>query len=400
MKLGHSEIKSSRLCVFAVKPSTAETQGRKGSGHKIYLIALGSLLVSSFVFLDFKYKTSASGEQQDSTKELKDFYRYYFPIGVSVKPQSFKGEEGKLILKQFSSITAENVMKPEPIHPEENRYSWTLADEIANFAQANGLKMRGHTLCWHHQTPDWFFKNKDGGVVTKEVLLQRLKEHITAVVTRYKGKIYAWDVVNEVISDKRDEYFRKTKWYEICGEDFVAKAFQYAHKADPNALLFYNDYNEIDSAKRGKIIKMVLGLKKAGVPIHGVGLQGHWAINEPSKDQLEKTLKRFSELKLKLQITELDISIYSKEHSARERAPADNNALFTPEKEERQIEVYKMCFELFRKYKNSISGVTFWNVSDRSSWLDNFPVKDRKDYPLLFDSGLKPKKAYWEVIRF
>lgn len=338
--------------------------------------------------------------QAQNPRGLKDYYQNYFPIGVSVSPQSLKGDESSLILSQFNSLTAENAMKPGPIHPEENHYNWTSADEIVNFAQANGLKMRGHTLVWHNQTPDWFFKNEAGGAVTKEVLFQRLKDHITAVVTRYKGKIYAWDVVNEVISDKRDEYFRKTKWFEICGEEFVAKAFQYAHEADPNALLFYNDYNEIDSLKREKIIKMVQGLQKAGIPIHGVGLQGHWAVNEPSRNQLDKTLKRFADLQLKLQITELDISVYPKEHNARERKPTDNDSVLSLEREKRQIEVYKMCFELFRKYKNIISGVTFWNVSDRHSWLDNFPVKDRKDYPLLFDQNLKPKKAYWEVTGF
>jgi endo-1,4-beta-xylanase len=152
--------------------------------------------------------------------------------------------------------------------------------------------------------------------------------------------------------------------------------------------------------KSKKIIKMVQGLQKAGVPIHGIGLQGHWAVNEPTRNQLDKTLKRFADLKLKLQITELDISVYPKEHNARERNPTDNDSAFSPERERKQIEVYKMCFELFRKYKDAISGVTFWNVSDRHSWLDNFPVKDRKDYPLLFDQNLKPKKVYWEVARF
>lgn len=342
----------------------------------------------------------SSNEDQDPGKGLKDYYQNYFPMGASVTPQSLKGDEAKLILSQFNSLTPENVMKPGPIHPEENRYNWAPADEIVNFAQANGLKMRGHTLCWHNQTGDWFFKDADGKPSSKETVLKRLKDHITAVVTRYKGKIYAWDVVNEVISDKRDEYFRKTKWFDICGEEFVAKAFQYAHEADPDALLFYNDYNEIDSVKREKIIKMVQGLQKAGVPIHGVGLQGHWAVNEPSKAQLEKTLKRFTDLKLKLQITELDISVYPKEHNAREQKSEDSDTAFSPEKEKKQMEVYAMCFELFRKYKASITGVTFWNISDRSSWLDSFPVKERKDYPLLFDQNLKPKKVYWEVVKF
>jgi endo-1,4-beta-xylanase len=385
---------SSRLCAFARKILHANRPA-----HSVSYTAVAFVILISSAYVD---GNDVFGEidQQDSTKGLKDFYKNYFLIGVSISPQSLKGDEQKLILKQFNSLTAENVMKPGPIHPEEKRYNWTPADEIINFAQANRLKLRGHTLCWHNQTPDWFFKNESGGIVTKEVLLQRLKDHITAVVSRYKGKVYAWDVVNEVISDKRDEYFRNTKWFEICGEEFVAKAFQYAHEADPDALLFYNDYNEIDSVKREKIIKMVQGLQRNGVPIHGVGLQGHWAVSEPSRSQLDKTLKRFSELKLKLQITELDISVYPKEHSARERKQEESKTSFTAEKEKRQVEVYKMCFELFRKYKDAISGVTFWNVSDRHSWLDDFPVKGRKDYPLLFDQNLKEKKAYWEVVKF
>jgi endo-1,4-beta-xylanase len=212
--------------------------------------------------------------------------------------------------------------------------------------------------------------------------------------------VYAWDVVNEAISDKPDEFLRNSEWLKICGEEYIAKAFQYAHEADPNALLFYNDYNEINPVKREKIFKLVKGLKDAGVPIHGVGLQGHWALNEPSRQQLDSTLTRFSELGLKIQITELDISVYPKEHNARERKAEDYDSNFTKGKEDKQIDVYRMCFELFRKHKNAISGVTFWNISDRHSWLDNFPVRGRKDYPLLFDKDLKPKKAYWAVVDF
>jgi endo-1,4-beta-xylanase len=186
----------------------------------------------------------------------------------------------------------------------------------------------------------------------------------------------------------------------VCGEDYIAKAFEFAHAADPNAILFYNDYNEINSTKRDKIYKLVKNLKDAGVPIGGVGLQGHWAINEPSREQLDSTLRKFADLGLAIQITELDISVYPKEHNAGEKRPEDADTAFTPEKENKQIEEYKMCFELFRKYRKMISGVTFWNVSDRHSWLDNFPVRGRKDYPLLFDKYLAPKKAYWEVVKF
>ncbi len=342
---------------------------------------------------------SGIAQAQDAEKGLKDFYKDYFTIGVAVSPRALKTDEAELIKKQFNSMTAENAMKSQPIHPRENEFNWKDADSIAAFAQRNNMKLRGHTLVWHNQVPDWFFTD-NGKPVSKEKLLERMRTHIQTVVGRYKGKIYAWDVVNEAISDKPDEFLRKTKWLEILGEEYIAKAFQYAHEADPNALLFYNDYNEIDPGKRAKIIRLVEGLRKNNVPIHGVGLQAHWALNEPSREQLEQTLSDFSKLGLNIQITELDISVYPKEHSARDPKAEDAKADFSDEKQQKQTAIYKMCFELFRKYKSSITSVTFWNISDRSSWLDNFPVRGRKDYPLLFDANLKPKSAYWEVVKF
>ncbi|MEK6481387.1 endo-1,4-beta-xylanase [Catalinimonas sp. 4WD22] len=337
---------------------------------------------------------------EEEEKGLKDYYSDYFPIGVAVSPRALKTDEAELIKQEFISITAENAMKMGPIHPRENEYFWADADSIVAFAERNNMKMRGHTLCWHNQTPDWMFVDAQGDSVSKEVLLGRLKDHITEVVTRYKGKIYAWDVVNEVISDQADAFYRQSPWYKICGEDYIAEAFRYAHEADPQALLFYNDYNEIDSLKRSKIIKMVNELKAEGVPIHGIGLQGHWAINEPSEEQLEQTLSDFAETGLELQITELDISVYPKEHSARERRPEDENDEFTAERKQKQREVYDICFALFRKHQDDITSVTFWNISDRGSWLDNFPVRGRKDYPLLFDENLEPKEVYQDVVDF
>lgn len=340
-------------------------------------------------------KTSATAINEG----LKDYYKNYFTMGVAVSPQALKTDEAGLILKQFASLTPENAMKMQPIHPKENEYYWRDADSIVAFAQQHHMKLRGHCLVWHNQAPAWMFE-ENGRTVSKALLLQRMKDHITAVVSRYKGKIYAWDVVNEAISDKKDEFLRPSIWYQVCGEEFIAKAFEYAHEADPGALLFYNDYNEINPVKREKIIRLIKNLKARGIPVHGIGLQAHWAINEPSKDQLEQTLHDFSALGLNMQITELDISVYPKEHDARERKKEDQNTDFTKEKEAQQTAVYKMCFELFRKYKKSISAITFWNVSERYSWLDNFPVKNRKDYPLLFDKNLQPKKAFWEVVKF
>ncbi len=336
----------------------------------------------------------------DSTKGLKDYYVDFFPVGVAVSPMALRSAESQLILREFNSITPENAMKMGPIHPKENEYNFKAADSIADFAVHNNIRLRGHTLCWHNQTPSWMFVDSSGKPVSKTILLQRLKDHITTIVNRYKGKIYAWDVVNEVISDNPNEYLRESPWYKIAGEDYISKAFEYAHAADPNALLFYNDYNEIDPVKRAKIYKLVKSLQEAGVPIHGIGLQAHWAINEPSEGQLDSTISQLAELGLPLQITELDISVYPKEHNARPAIASDADTAFSVAKEQAQLEKYQMCFRTFRKYKNVITGVTFWNISDKRSWLDNFPVRGRKDYPLLFDKNLQPKAAYWKVAIF
>lgn len=329
---------------------------------------------------------------------LKEHYKNYFPIGVAIGPGNLQGDEQDLILKHFNSITAENVMKMGPIHPSEERYVWEHADALADFARKHNLQMRGHTLCWHNQVAPWFFRDHNGDTVSSEVLLQRLKDHITTVVSRYKGTIYAWDVVNEVIDDG-EAFYRNSAWYRICGESFIEKAFEYAHDADPNALLFYNDYNTYAPAKRDKIIQMIKGLMDKGVPIHGIGLQGHWSIYGPDEEQLREALDAYATLGLPIHITELDVSVYPPEHSRRDKRPEDNTT-FTPEMEQRQVEQYKMFFRVFRDYREVIKSVTFWNLSDRHSWLDNFPVRDRKNYPLLFDKNLAPKKAYWEVVRF
>lgn len=337
--------------------------------------------------------------QVPASGTLKDRYASFFTMGVAISPRALRTQERQLIETQFSGVTAENAMKMGPIHPRPDYFNWAPADSVVAFATSRNMAVRGHTLVWHSQTPDWLFKGEAGQLPTKEVLLGRIKAHIDSVVGRYKGRVFAWDVVNEAISDQKDEFYRSSPFYQICGEEFIQKAFEWAHAADPAALLFYNDYNEIDPIKRGKIIKLVNELRAKGVPIHGIGLQAHWSIFSPSADALEQTLSDFSKTGLKIHITELDVSVYKKE-GRRDRIPSDSLTAYTPEREAMQKEMYQRVFAAFRKYRTSIGSVTFWNISDRFTWLDNFPVRGRKDHPLLFDPALQPKKAFGAVMDF
>ncbi len=236
--------------------------------------------------------------------------------------------------------------------------------------------------------------------MSKAVLLQRLKDHITTVMSRYKGKIYAWDVVNEAIDDDSSLFLRNTPWYRICGEEYIARAFEYAHAADPEAILFYNDYNTEHPNKRERIYRLLKHLLDAGVPVHGVGLQGHWNLNDPTQEELAATIERFRSLGLQIQITELDMSVLPPK-SQRNRAWRAQPDMYTPQLEQQQTARYAQMFEVFRRYKGVLTGVTFWNVSDKHSWLDQTPsAKGRKNYPLLFDAQLQPKKAWFAVTDF
>ncbi|WP_413668333.1 endo-1,4-beta-xylanase [Mucilaginibacter sp. Mucisp86] len=380
------------------------------------------LLVSSAAFMSFTGRQAlhpgteegqVSHSPHKPDKGLKDYYRKYFPIGVAVNMAALSGHEAELVAKEFNSVTPENDMKMGPIHPRENEYNWKNADAIVAFALQHHMKIRGHNLLWHAQAPVWMFKDSTGKQVSKEVLLKRLKDHITAVVTHFKGKIYAWDVVNEAIDDKPDNYLRNSLWYQICGEDFIAKAFEYAHEADPDAQLFYNDYNSEVPSKRDKICKLLKNLKDAGVPVTGVGLQGHWKLTDPTIQQITEAIDKYAALGLKLQITELDVTV----RTAQPRKTGDQtmqDSSYTEAMAAQQAERYKAIFEIFRKYKRVITGVTFWNVSDKHSWLDYrgggiaggaaaTHATSRtviKAYPLLFDENLQRKKAYWPVVNF
>ena len=299
---------------------------------QLFLIAI--LIALLLQYASFSNAQTVKNNASATTgKGLKDYYNNYFTTGVAVSPGSIKNEEAvQLILQNFGSITPENAMKMGPIHPTEKDYNWIDADAIVDFAVQHHLKIRGHNLCWHEQTPNWFFKDSAGNLVTKSVLLQRLKDHITTVVNRYKGKIYAWDVVNEAIDDNPNNFLRNSLFYQICGEDFISKAFEYAHAADPDAILFYNDYNTERREKTDRIYTLLKNLKKKGVPVNAVGLQGHWSIFEPTQNELEYTIQKFASLGLTIQVTEMDVSVYKWEKEPRIKSATDIDVL-TPELE-------------------------------------------------------------------
>lgn len=323
---------------------------------------------------------------------LHEAYAGLFKIGAAVNTGMLQ-REGELIARHFNSLTAENQMKFGELHPEENRYDFAAADEIAAFATRHKMGLRGHTLVWHNQTSDWVFTDPStGGPASRELLLKRLKSHIDTVAGRYKGKIYAWDVVNEAVEDKGDQILRSTKWLELIGEDYLLQAFRLAHEADPKALLFYNDYNETDPIKRVKIYNLVRSLLEKGAPIHGIGMQAHWNIYGPTVEEIREAIELYASLGVQLHVTELDVSMFRFDDKRADLTEP------TPEMEELQERRYEEIFRLFREYQSVITSVTFWGASDEYTWLDDFPVQGRKNWPLLFDTQHQPKRSFWRVV--
>ena len=330
---------------------------------------------------------------------LKDAYKDYFTIGVAVNKRNIQDpDQIALIKKNFNSITAENDMKVGMMQPKEGVWNFGAADSIANFCRQNGIKLRGHNLCWHSQFADWMFKDKKGKPVKKEVFYERLRKHIHTVVNRYKDIIYAWDVVNEAMADDGPQMFwpkaspyRQSQLFKLCGDEFIAKAFEFAREADPDVLLFYNDYSCVDPGKRERIYNMVKKMLDAGVPIDGIGMQGHYNIYTPDEKELDKTITRFSELVKHIHITELDLRTNTESGGQLifARGAAKPQAPYIATLQEDQ---YNRIFRVFRKHKDVIDNVTFWNLGDKDSWLG------LNNHPLPFDENYKPKASY-RVIR-
>jgi Beta-1,4-xylanase len=342
---------------------------------------------------------------------LKDAYKPYFHIGAALNPAQFTETDARgaaLVKTQFDSISPENVLKWERVHPKPDAYAFEASDQYVAFGEKNHMFIVGHCLVWHSQVPAWVFQDDKGAPLDRDGLLKRMRDHISTVVGRYKGRIDGWDVVNEALNE--DGTLRQSPWMKIIGEDYIAKAFQFAHEADPQAELYYNDYSlEGNEAKRKGAVELIKKLKAQGVAITAAGLQGHISLTSPSLEQMDQAMAAFKELGVKVAITELDVDVLPSANrsmsadvgqTAQAQAGSNPYAGGLPDAVVRaQTKRYADLFGVFLKYRGTLTRVTFWGVTDGDSWKNNFPVQGRTNYPLLFDRNGQPKPAVEAVIR-
>lgn len=340
---------------------------------------------------------------------LKEAAAGQFLIGAAVNTDVVWERDAPaadIVKRHFNSIVAENCMKAEKIHPEEHRYDWRDADRTVKFGQDNGMTVIGHTLIWHSQCPPWMFRDSQGKRVTREVLIDRMYHHITDVVTRYKGRVKGWDVINEALND--DGSYRKTPYLDIIGPDYFVLAFQFAHAADPDAELYYNDYSLDKPAKREGVVRLVKMLKDKGCRVDAVGMQSHCGLDYPDLTDYEQSIQAFIAAGVNVQFTELDINVLPNpkgfggaaiEQNSAYREQIDPYRKALPKKVERQLTSrYLDLFRLYRKYADHVNRVTLWGVYDKTSWLNDWPVHGRTNYPLFFDRDCKAKPVVKEVI--
>jgi endo-1,4-beta-xylanase len=343
--------------------------------------------------------------QETAMPSLAQRYAPYFRVGAAVE-RSTLVTHADLLLTQVNSLVCENAMKWASIHPVpgegETSYRFTDADAIVAFAAEHGMRMRGHTLVWHQQVPEWVFQASGGGTASKAEVLGRMQRHIQALLSRYCGRVSCWDVVNEALSDGPKTWRTDSGWQRTAGSDddgdgvpdYIVLAFQCAREADPSARLFYNDYGIEAGAKRERAYALAKKLKEQGL-IDGVGIQGHWSIHAPDEGLVRSAVERFSSLGLAVEITELDLSVFR-------WGDVSSFSDLPPALERVQASRYAALFRVFRELAEAgrLQAVTFWGIADDQTWLDNFPVKGRKDWPLLFDVMHRPKLAFWSVVRW
>jgi len=359
-------------------------------------------------FIIYSCRTDKSVEADAEIISLKDAFKDQFLIGTALNTSQITGrnpDETDVVKSHFNSIVAENCMKSGRLRSDDAKFNFEITDKFVDFGEENNMTIHGHTLVWHSQTPKWFFVDENGEDVSREELISRMKEHIFTLVERYKGKIKSWDVVNEAIED--DGSLRESKFYKIIGEDYIKLAFQFAHQADPDAKLYYNDYSMANPKKRAGVVRMVKELKDNYVPIHGIGMQGHIGLNHPEISEFEKSIEAFGQLG-EVAISELDLSVLPSPWGDAGANISDNFKYEDemnpfpeqlPENVEQQFtDRYLSFFKLFQKHKDKISRITFWGVNDGNSWKNDWPVSGRTDYPLLFDRQNQPKPVVKNLI--
>ncbi len=368
----------------------------------LQLKALGALLGLVFTL---------AGHGQEArlpAASLRQKFAGQFLVGVAVDgnpAQDYTRAERELIRDQFGALTPANCMKMMALQPEEGRFNFRLADAFVGFAQATGLKACGHCLIWakDERTPAWLFK-AGTNLVSRDLLLRRMQAHIEAVAGRYRGKVISWDVVNEALDDGNVD-IRPSKWLSVLGENFITKSFEFAHAADPEAVLVYNDYNTELPGKRAKLLRLLRHLQDQKAPIHAVGIQGHWELDTVPYEGIEETITAIQKLGLKVVVSEMDIDVIPRSRWWAEGGKyRDELARFNPYTNgcpadilQRQAEQYRKLFSIFLRHADAIARITFWDLHDGRSWLNHFPW-ERVNYPLLFDRNARPKPAFGAVL--
>lgn len=349
---------------------------------------------------------SVGGEKQ---VVLKEVFKPHFLIGAALNRRQIFEEDSrgaKIVATHFNTISPENILKWESVHPQPDKYDFEAADRFVAFGEKHQMFIVGHTLVWHNQTPKWVFQDENGKSVDRDTLLQRLREHILTVVGRYKGRIDGWDVVNEAVN--QDGTMRQSPWMQIIGEDYIEKAFELAREADPDAQLYYNDYDLELPAKRQGAVALLKTLKAKGVPITGIGLQGHNQMGWPSIADVDATITAFSTLGYRVHITELDVDVLPRTTPvgadyAVDVEPTPKLNPYTdrfPDSAQRALaKRYADLFKVFVKHREVIDRVTFWGVADGDSWLNNWPIKGRTNHPLLFDRLGEAKSAFAAIVQ-
>ncbi len=344
------------------------------------------------------------------SQSLKETLGKHFLVGAAVNVEQVNGNEPKavdVVKEQFNTIVAENCMKPENIAPNEGEYFWDDADKFVQFGIDNNMTVTGHVLVWHNQTAPWMFKNKYGELPNREEMIERMRTYIHTVVGRYKGKIHGWDVINEAILD--DGSIRESPWYRAIGPEYFELAFKFAHEADPDAELYYNDYSMSKPGKRATVVKLIRRLKAAGCRIDAVGMQSHNGLDYPDLTEYEESMKAFINEGVKILITELDLNILPRPDGAEGAEITDSYEFqekynpypkkLSKEAEKEFNQRYLSFFELYKKYADHIGRVTQWGVTDQNSWLNDWPIKGRTSYPLLIDRNYKMKPVVKDIIK-